>query len=36
MRATVLSLLCTVTLSAQDLPLVTNVEHQPLAPKFCG
>src|SRR6185436_1358253 len=30
MRITVLPLLFTVTLSAQELPVVSNVEHQPL------
>src|SRR5437867_6334695 len=31
MRVSTLALLFTVTLSAQELPLVSNVEHQPLA-----
>ncbi len=31
MRASILVLLTTVTLSAQQLPAVANVEHQPLA-----
>src|SRR5437773_7254848 len=31
MRASILILLFTVTLSAQELPVVANVEHQPLA-----
>src|SRR6266700_7057290 len=31
MRTPVLALLFTVTLSAQELPVVANVEHQPLA-----
>src|SRR6266550_834786 len=31
MRATILGLLFTVTLSAQELPIVSAVEHQPLA-----
>src|SRR5438552_12396831 len=31
MPASILVLLFTVTLSAQELPVVSNVEHQPLA-----
>jgi len=31
MRASILILLFTVTLPAQELPVVANVEHQPLA-----
>ena len=31
MRPSTLTLLITVTLSAQQLPIVTAVEHQPLA-----
>src|SRR5262245_27199105 len=31
MRGSLIPLLLAVTLSAQELPLVTNVEHQPLA-----
>src|SRR5437879_838926 len=31
MRGSIIALLFTVTLSAQELPVVSNVEHQPLA-----